>query len=78
MKFTLSIDSENDAMCSRMDVVRALRKLASKLEAFGPGAPPGGRIHDDNGNPVGKWALKTRPVSEDVRDSLHDDERWRR
>lgn len=60
MTFTLDINIGNDAMQSSDDLAAALRRIADQLETYpldhlfsdGPG-----RIHDLNGNTVGRYWL---------------------
>ena len=53
-KFTLKIELGNDAMLSRRDVARALRKVADRLRNEDR---DDAKILDDNGNSVGEWEL---------------------
>lgn len=53
MKFTLEIELGNEAMQSRSDIARALRKVSAKLQA----GRDGGQVMDLNGNSVGSFGL---------------------
>ena len=62
MKFELHIDSDNAAMKLPYDVAIALSKVAGSLRRY---TNPDEfheiihrRIHDDNGNTVGRWEYK--------------------
>lgn len=57
--FVLRIDLGNDAMESPAHVAEALRELALRIDELPPDATArSGRVIDDNGNVVGKWAYK--------------------
>ena len=58
MKFTLSIELENEAMQTGDDVARALRKVAVQLRGHELNRDDGWKILDANGNTVGRWAVK--------------------
>lgn len=61
MKFTLEIETGNDAMQTAGDLSRALERLALNLGAFEyteiSSLPSRGTIHDVNGNHVGDWSI---------------------
>lgn len=58
MKFELKIKCDNaafqDGACSD-EIARILRKMAEKIEAYGPTEIVAGRVLDSNGNVVGNY-----------------------
>lgn len=59
MKFTLEIELGNAAMQTSWDVGQALRELGTKYQngSDGPDIRDAGKVHDLNGNTVGKWEV---------------------
>jgi hypothetical protein len=59
MKFTMTIDSENEAVVDNptVEVLRALRKVRGKL-ADGISGIDGGKFLDVNGNSIGEWSVE--------------------
>lgn len=58
MKFTLKIESGNEGMSDPLDVVRAIRHIADKIEEHSPTWKAAGYVFDVNGNKVGTWEIR--------------------
>lgn len=59
MKFTMTIDSENEAVVDypTKELQRALRKVSSHISASGVTRVDGGVFLDINGNTIGSWEV---------------------
>ncbi len=61
MKFTLTIETGNDAMLSGRHIAQALHEVALKIGRIGNieahGEDYDNRIGDANGNKVGTWGI---------------------
>ena len=55
-RFKLEIELGNDAMRTRADVIRALRRLATAIEMTSK--VDEAKILDINGNSVGRWSFE--------------------
>lgn len=60
MKYKLEIELGNDTMRDAYDLARVLREAAGRIESYElhEGVFISGRIHDVNGNKVGKWSVE--------------------
>ena len=61
MKFTISIDSDNEGICNTEAVSQAIRKIAKQIEAIesaGEIQLQVKSIKDINGNTVGSWSIE--------------------
>ena len=61
MKFTISIDSDNEGICNTEAVSQAIRKIAKQIEAIessGEILLQIKSIKDINGNTVGSWSIE--------------------
>lgn len=57
MKFTVEIETGNDAVSGLRDISGLLKKVADKVKDL-PNVPDGGKIMDTNGQSVGTWDYK--------------------
>lgn len=57
MKFKLEIEMGNDAMLTAWDVIKAVKRVMSRLTISDFNVGSRGRIMDVNGNKVGSWVV---------------------
>lgn len=58
MRFVLTINLENEAMSTGLDLTDALERTASRIP-HNPTPGDSGSIYDQNGNRVGNWRIES-------------------
>lgn len=69
MKFTLSVDSENDALTGEFanhELANIVHTLSVKLADMPAGRSDSGIVKDVNGGTVGTWSLVSSPEDSDA------------